>query len=171
MSEEDKITTTEETNEVKEDVFNEEKLTAIFNEIIAATGEDNNFVEHHITLFNIYLYKIFDVLLNNKNKSQEALMNMLNSALEQVFILVKQNAQVIPILASRYFDIQKGLDQDKDNTLDIIYLIGSASELQGEAHLNALDTMLLLVTLFEGIFKISWYDIKNSLIPYLEAKN
>jgi len=161
----------EETTTTEEHKFDQNDLINIINEIVAATSEDNNYVEHHITMFNVYLYKIIDILLNNKNKSKEVVMSIMNNALEQVFILIKANPHVIPTLAARYFDILTGLDQEKDNSLDIIYLIGSASELQGEAHLNALDTMLLLVTLLQGIFKISWEDVKNSLVPFLEAKN
>jgi hypothetical protein len=172
MNEQDNNTMDEQT---KQTITNfAENVRAMVDKI----SNDNNYLEYHLTMYNIYMYKLIDKVLNNKDLSKEVALSIMNNCWEHILYPIKlqQKEEIITLFAARYADIKQSLaanDQEGSNQiLDIIFLIGTASELQDNAHLSAVDSFLLILLLVEKLYpEITFEDYKNSFIPFIEAKN
>lgn len=121
-------------------------------------------METAIVEFNIRLYKVLDAMWSNSDLDviKSALIDAKNSAI--LLLKLSDNPTMIDAVSQRYLEIKFSIDpssQKNKIVREIVAMIGTASELRGEDHLNTMDSFLMIVIAFEFLtgFKETFYSI------------
>lgn len=121
-------------------------------------------MEAAIVNFNIRLYRVLDAMWSNNDLDtiKSALIDAKNAAI--LLLKLSDNPTMIEAVSQRYLEIKFSIDpssQKNKIVREIVAMIGTASELRGEDHLNTMDSFLMIVIAFEFLtsFKETFYSI------------
>lgn len=121
-------------------------------------------MEAAIVNFNIRLYRVLDAMWSNNDLDtiKSALVDAKNAAI--LLLKLSDNPTMIEAVSQRYLEIKFSIDpssQKNKIVREIVAMIGTASELRGEDHLNTMDSFLMIVIAFEFLtgFKETFYSI------------